>query len=212
MVLTHPISQALAADVIAARKITLSTNSCFFWRARNNPAPPFRIHGRSWRPYQSWKVFEMGNPPKPNELKRAQGNPGKRPMKALATVTKIPQATAKAPEHLSPASQELWTRLRETAFWISNTDQSSLQLLCEKLDRRNELVAKLQSSDFVLFTDKGYAYANPLVGMLSTIETEITKLFSLLGLTSTDRSRLGVAEVRVRSKLEELAQARQNKG
>jgi P27 family predicted phage terminase small subunit len=156
--------------------------------------------------------FQMGNPPKPNELKRAQGNPGKRPMKALATVTKIPQATAKAPEHLSPASQELWTRLRETAFWISNTDQSSLQLLCEKLDRRAEVIAKLQSSDFVLFTDKNYAYANPLVGMLSTIETEITKLFSLLGLTSTDRSRLGVAEVRVRSKLEELAQARQNKG
>jgi P27 family predicted phage terminase small subunit len=158
------------------------------------------------------EIFQMANPPKPNELKRAQGNPGKRPMKALATVTTIPQAAAKAPEHLSPASKELWTRLRETAFWISNTDQSSLQLLCEKLDRRNELVAKLQASDFVLFTDKGYAYANPLVGMLSTIETEITKLFSLLGLTSTDRSRLGVAEVRVRSKLEELAQARQNKG
>jgi P27 family predicted phage terminase small subunit len=154
----------------------------------------------------------MANPPKPNELKRAQGNPGKRPMKALATVTTIPQAAAKAPEHLSPASKELWTRLRETAFWISNTDQSSLQLLCEKLDRRSEIIAKLQNSDFVLFTDKNYAYANPLVGMLSTIETEITKLFSLLGLTSTDRSRLGVAEVRVRSKLEELAQARQNKG
>ena len=153
-----------------------------------------------------------GPPPKPAELKRKQGNPGKHQIKVLASVTTIPQATAKAPEHLSPASQELWTRLRETAFWISNTDQSSLQLLCEKLDRRNELIAKLQSSDFVLFTDKGYAYANPLVGMLSTIETEITKLFSLLGLTSTDRSRLGVAEVRVRSKLEELAQARQNKG
>lgn len=146
----------------------------------------------------------IGRPPKPNELKRAQGNPGKRPIKVLASVTTIPQATAKAPEHLSPASQELWKRLRETAFWISSTDQSSLQLLCEKLDRRNELVAKLQSSDFVLFTDKGYAYANPLVGMLSTIETEITKLFSLLGLTSTDRTRLGVAEVKARSALDDL--------
>lgn len=152
-----------------------------------------------------WRIkLTIGRPPKPNELKRAQGNPGKRPIKVLASVTTIPQATAKAPEHLSPASQELWKRLRETAFWISNTDQSSLQLLCEKLDRRNELVAKLQSSDFVLFTDKGYAYANPLVGMLSTIETEITKLFSLLGLTSTDRTRLGVAEVKARSALDDL--------
>ena len=155
--------------------------------------------------------LSMGNPPKPNELKRAQGNPGKRPLKIISSVETLPQASAKAPAHLSPESQELWTRLRETAFWISNTDQSSLQLLCEKLDRRNEIVAKLQASDFVLFTDKGYAYANPLVGMLSTIETEITKLFSLLGLTATDRTRLGVAEVKARSALDDLIAKRQGK-
>ena len=90
------------------------------------------------------------------------------------------------------------------AFWISESDQVTLQLLCEKLDRRAELIAKLQASDFVLFTDKGYAYANPLVGMLSTIEVEMTKLFSLLGLTPTDRTRLGVAEVKARSALDDL--------
>ena len=153
----------------------------------------------------------MGNPPKPNELKRAQGNPGKRPLPALASVTALPPATAVAPEHLSPASQELWQKLRESAFWISNTDQSLLKLLCEKLDRRNEYIAKLQNSDFVLITDKGYSYSNPLVGMLSTIETEITKLFSLLGLTPTDRTRLGVAEVKARSALDDLIAKRQNK-
>jgi len=49
--------------------------------------------------------------------------------------------------------------------------------------------------DLVLYTDKGYAYANPVVGMISTIENEITKIFSLLGLTPADRSKLGVAEV-----------------
>ena len=144
-----------------------------------------------------------GRPPKPTELKRAQGNPGKRPLRVISSVETLPQASAKAPAHLSPTSQELWVRLRETAFWISNTDQPSLQLLCEKLDRRNELVAKLQASDFVLFTDRGYAYANPLVGMISTIETEITKLFSLLGLTSSDRTKLGIAEVKVRSALDD---------
>jgi P27 family predicted phage terminase small subunit len=145
-----------------------------------------------------------GRPPKPTEVKRKTGNPGKRPLPTLATVTSLPQATEKAPEHLTEKSQELWTRLRQTAFWISNTDQSNLQLLCEKLDRRDEFIAKLQASDFVLFTDKGYAYANPLVGMISTIETEITKLFSLLGLTPTDRTRLGVAEVKARSALDDL--------
>ena len=145
-----------------------------------------------------------GRPPKPTELKRAQGNPGKRPLRVITTATSLPQAGAQAPLHLSPSSKELWTRLRKDAFWISKTDESNLQLLMEKIDRRNEFVAKLEASDFVLYTDKGYAYANPLVGMISTIETEITKLFSLLGLTPTDRTRLGVAEVKAASALDEL--------
>ena len=147
--------------------------------------------------------MSAGRPPKPTELKRKMGNPGRRPLPTLATVTAL-QPASTAPDHLTPKSQELWDKLRSTAFWISNTDESNLQLLCEKLDRRDEYNAKLQASDFVLYTDKGYAYANPLVGMISTIETEITKLFSLLGLTPTDRTRLGVAEVKARSALDEL--------
>ena len=124
-------------------------------------------------------------------------------------MTALQPATAFAPAHLSEQSQQLWHKLRAEAFWISNTDESNLQFLCEKLDRRNEIIVKLAASDFVLYTDKGYAYANPLVGMLSTIEVEITKLFSLLGLTPTDRTRLGVAEVKARSALDDLIAKRQ---
>ena len=150
-----------------------------------------------------------GPPPKPSELKRKQGNPGKQKLPKLASVTALQPATAFAPAHLSEQSQQLWHKLRAEAFWISNTDESNLQFLCEKLDRRNEIIVKLAASDFVLYTDKGYAYANPLVGMLSTIEVEITKLFSLLGLTPTDRTRLGVAEVKARSALDDLIAKRQ---
>jgi P27 family predicted phage terminase small subunit len=155
--------------------------------------------------------MSAGRPPKPTELKRKTGNPGKRPLPALASVTALQPATSLAPAHLTEQSQQLWHKLRSEAFWISNTDESNLQFLCEKLDRRAEIIAKLQASDFVLYTDKNYAYANPLVGMLSTIEVEITKLFSLLGLTPTDRTRLGVAEVRARTALDELIAKRNSK-
>jgi hypothetical protein len=84
-------------------------------------------------------------------------------------------------------------------------------MLCEKFDRRSELLAKLQSSDHVLYTDKGYAYANPLVGMISTIENEVFKILSSLGLTPSDRSRLGVAEVKRVSALDELIAKRQGR-
>ena len=151
-----------------------------------------------------------GRPPKPTELKRAQGNPGKRPLPNLATVTPLPQVKAEAPKHLSKDMKKLWTDLRSHAVWIADTDQPILEMLCEKLDRREDLIKKLKASDYVLFTDKGYAYPNPIVGMLSTLEVEIAKMFSQLGLTPTDRTKLGVAEVKARSVLDDLMEKRQS--
>jgi len=72
------------------------------------------------------------------------------------------------------------------------------------MTRQKELAKELEKSAFVLYTDKGYAYANPLFGMLSTVETEIFKLLCQLGLTPVDRSKMGVAEVKARTKLEEI--------
>jgi P27 family predicted phage terminase small subunit len=151
-----------------------------------------------------------GPPRKPNELKRLQGNPGNKKLPELATVVNLPQISS-APSHLSDISQMLWNDIQARATWVAETDRSVLQLLCEKFDRRAMLLAKLEASDPVLYTDKGYAYANPVVGMLSTIENEIFKLLASLGLTPSDRSKLGVAEVKKASALDELIARRQNR-
>lgn len=145
-----------------------------------------------------------GPPPKPNEAKRRAGNPGKRALPDLNNVIALPQVAPSSPAHLGPIASQMWSELRDRAPWIATTDQPNLLLLCEKWERRAHLQALLASSDFVLYTDKGYAYANPLVGMLSTLENEIAKLLSLLGLTPTDRTRLGLAEVKTASKLQQM--------
>jgi len=151
-----------------------------------------------------------GPPRKPNELKRLQGNPGNKKLPELATVVNL-QPIAGAPVHLSDVAQSLWNDIQARATWVAETDRSALQMLCEKFDRRAMLLAKLESSDPVLYTDKGYAYANPLVGMISTIENEIFKILASLGLTPSDRSKLGVAEVKKASALDELIARRQNR-
>lgn len=150
-----------------------------------------------------------GPPRKPNEVKRAQGNPGQKKLPSLATVVNLPRVSI-APPHLTPAMQDLWDDIRDRATWIAETDSTALLLLCEKFDRRAELIAKLEASDHVLFTDKGYAYANPLVGMISTIENEIFKILSSLGLTPSDRSKLGIAEVKKQSALDDLIAKRKS--
>jgi P27 family predicted phage terminase small subunit len=98
----------------------------------------------------------------------------------------------------------MWERVAAGAVWLAESDKPTLELLCEKVDRRADFLERLADTDPVLFTDKGYAYANPLVGMLSTIETEIAKLFSALGLTPSDRTRMGLAEVKARNAFEEM--------
>ena len=145
-----------------------------------------------------------GPAPEPTELTRKKGNPSRKKLPALASVTVLPASVSPAPAHLSETQKELWDSIKRVAFWISGTDEVTLQLLCEKLDRRARLVARFETEDPLLITNTGYVYQNPLFGMISTMENEITKLFSVLGLTPADRTRLGVGEVKARSKLDEL--------
>lgn len=140
----------------------------------------------------------------PAERKRKLGNPGKRDLPDVADVAPVAPVESTAPEHLGETGRALWDHVVRGAVWLADTDKPTLVLLCEKYDRREEWKAALAKSEPVLYTDKMYAYPNPLVGMISTIETEIAKLFSALGLTPTDRTRMGVAEVKARNAFEEM--------
>ena len=141
---------------------------------------------------------------KPTELKRALGNPGKRKLPDQGKVIMLPQISSEPPTQLSKAEKTKWIELRRSAPWIAVTDEPLLTSLVQKMTRQKEIAKELEKSSFVLYTDKGYAYANPLFGMLSTIETEIFKILCQLGLTPVDRSKMGVAEVKARTKLEEI--------
>lgn len=141
---------------------------------------------------------------KPTELKRALGNPGKRSLPAPLVVVERADATLEPPDTLQDEGAVEWRRILTHASWIGPSDLRNLRLLCEALDRRAHLLAELASQGWVLYTDKGYAYQNPAAGALATTEAQITKWLSLLGLTPSDRGRLGVAEVKAQSALERI--------
>ena len=117
-----------------------------------------------------------GPQPKPNEVKRLLGNPGGRKLPDQKNLIMLPQLAGQPPAHVSKIQKAKWAELRRLAVWIAVTDEPLLTSLVEKMTRQKELSKKMKKSEFVLYTDKGYAYANPLFGMLSTIETEIFKL------------------------------------
>jgi hypothetical protein len=145
----------------------------------------------------------MPNPPKPIEQKRLLGNPGKRAMPDDEGTIALFSGRREPLFPLGEAGQKLWDSVfNDGELWISpRTDAAWLQVVCELLDRREVL--------------KQEWMADPADRKLNMSLLETEKLLQtglgLLGFTPTDRSRLGVAEVKAKSKLEELMERRANR-
>jgi len=138
----------------------------------------------------------MPNPPVPNERKRRTGNPGKRALPKVASLTILPQVVG-VPAPLRPLGEQgssMWARIWTTgASWIAPTDVELVQMACELMDERVGLRASVLA---------GADWRDRVA--LRTLEVDLRHMLSALGLTPTDRSRLGVAEVRAQSVLEGL--------
>jgi hypothetical protein len=142
-------------------------------------------------------MAQRGRPPKPIEQKRLLGNPGKRPLPDATDVVILP-AVVEIPEpsrKLFQYGRELWDRVWSMGHsWISyTTDLDLLLIVCEQIDERTKLRTQVWNNGRA---DERKA--------LRQLENQIIQNLSLLGFTPTDRSRLGVAEVKKLSKLEQL--------
>ncbi len=138
-----------------------------------------------------------GRPSKPIEQKRLLGNPGKRALPDRDDVIALPrvQEAPEPPRPLLKYGQQLWDRVWGLgATWISDkTDLELLIMTCEMVDERWNLRIKVMQTD------------DPRLRRgLRELERQIVSNLSLLGFSPTDRSKLGVAEVRAMSKLDEL--------
>lgn len=133
-----------------------------------------------------------GRPPKTVEQKRRIGNPGKRPLPTNITVM--------PPVAISVlVDGPLITNLVESgaAPWIGATDMPTVRLAQRLSDDMDRLRLALDEE----FSEPVFrAYRDTIKGYIACL--------SLLGLSPTDRTRLGVAEVKARSQLDELMDRR----
>jgi len=138
----------------------------------------------------------MPNPPKPTEQKRKLGNPGKRALPNEAQTIALPSGYVDPPRPLEFAGQQLWdAAFKHGGTWISsNTDVPLLTLTCEQLDRREELRSAIAENGL----------DRQLIMSINETEKLISSNLGLLGFSPADRTRLGLAEVKTQSKLQEL--------
>lgn len=101
------------------------------------------------------------------------------------------------------AGMQLWNSAMTTGQnWIArNSDTQLLLLVCEQMDRRTALISKIEE------TQEWRLYR-----ALHDLEKMISTNLSLLGFTPSDRTRLGLAEVKAASKLEQLMAMKEKRG
>jgi hypothetical protein len=138
----------------------------------------------------------MANPAKPLEVKRALGNPGKRSLPDVDKTVSLRAGRVEPHQPLDWAGLLLWNRVfGQGQTWISpQSDVELLLLTCKQLDRQVML-----EQQFVERPDDYHVHRQ-----LLDLESAIVKNLGLLGLTVDARSKLGLAEIKVESKMEQL--------
>jgi hypothetical protein len=137
----------------------------------------------------------MPNPKVPSEIKAKRGTLRPEDKRLMVAATKVEGGYLEPFRPLEFAGAQLWESAMLTGQnWIArNSDTHLLMMTCEQLDRREEIRSVIaETKDWHLYKQ------------LNDLERLITSNLGLLGFTPSDRTRLGLAEVKTQSKLEEL--------
>ena len=128
----------------------------------------------------------MGNPPKPLEVRRKQGNPGKRAYPQLVEVGVVAQRVPRPPSTLKQSGKRTWKQLWTAGrIWLGPSDEPAVRLACEQADEVTALrraAARLAEPMQRL----QYVYASQAAQKL------LMQSLSSLGFTPTARAKLGL--------------------
>ncbi len=141
-----------------------------------------------------------GRKPKPVEQKRALGNPGHRALPDANTIAVLPRTT-EVPTPTRPLGnygRAVWDRVWfDGRAWLAASDLELVMLVCEQVDERSALR--------LLVLREGHWRDR---SGLRALDDQIARNLAALAFCPTERSRLGLAEVKTVSKLEELRRQR----
>lgn len=143
----------------------------------------------------------MPNPGKSPELKKLLGAKNS---DVGMSLTPVPLKVIPEPSRrLEESGLNLWnSAFSKAETWLSSTDLELLMLTCEKLDERDSLRIYVMQNIDAWHERSG----------LRLLEKQIEDNLNLLGFTPMARQKLGIQEVKARTKLEELLDKKAQRG
>ena len=134
-----------------------------------------------------------GPAPRPTSLKRAQGNPGRRPLNAREPAPR--RGRPAMPAWLSPLAKQEWRRVTKQLMALrvlSNTDGTALAAYCETYADYVGYTLTLREEGATMTTTHGNVIQHPLLGAKHTCLKILRALLCEFGLTPASRSRVEI--------------------
>lgn len=116
----------------------------------------------------------------------------------------------KPPRGLEKSGRAAWRRLWDAgASWLSPaSDYAILERLCRGYDELERWRQRIEQDGAMINGSQHQQVIHPGVAAMRTLEMHLTRWESLCGFTPSDRSRLGLSEVRRVSELDEFLDRR----
>lgn len=139
-----------------------------------------------------------GRKPKPNEVKRLAGNPGKRKLPPLEA---LPPSEEAAPDHMFGVAKEKWDELAPALCLrgvLTKTDRDALEAYCESYATWRAARAEMfeedgQPTSMTVQTPNGAIQQHPIISIIKQAQDSMRAWASELGLTPSSRGRVGGA-------------------
>ena len=136
-----------------------------------------------------------GRRPKPTNILRFTGNPGKRPLNRREPQPVKPRRAPPAPAILGEKGKVEWRRMCKILLQmglLSEADLTVLMAYCKCFEQWTEAVRDTETFGSVHLTSNGNMIQSPHVGIANTALSNMTRLAIEFGLTPASRSRVQV--------------------
>lgn len=146
-----------------------------------------------------------GRKPKPTEIKKLAGNPGKR---ALNDAEPRPRVVyPRPPAHLSDEEKSKWKLLVKELYplgLVTTIDQDSLAFYCVLYVRWIKAEKMVRDKGEIIKTVSGNIIQNPYLSIANRALEQLNKLSAEFGMTPSSRSRVKVESPDAEQELERM--------
>jgi len=136
-------------------------------------------------------MARRGRKPKPTELKRRAGNPGRRKLNDQEPTPAL--RAPPCPRHLDRIARREWRRLCRELLELgilTDLDRAVLIAYCESWSLYVQAREKVAEEGSVLISSKGTPYASPYHNQMTAAMKAMVGYAAELGMTPSSRSRV----------------------